>query len=196
MDVPIQMLQYFCVLAEELHFGRAAARLHIAQPALSQQLRQLEREVGSRLLERSTRRVDLTEAGRLLRMRAHEVLATLDQTSADIELLAAGRAGRVRVGFVGTATYDVLPRVALRVRAEPVLEPCDLLAEGRRGDAEPRCGPAEVQLLGEHAEVLEHRDGHVHDPNVSLRLSIGSEIEGCVISGSTRTLSAHGRRRP
>jgi DNA-binding transcriptional LysR family regulator len=121
--VELRHLRSFVVLAEERHFGRAAARLHIAQPALSQQLRQLEREVGSRLLDRSTRRVDLTEAGRLLQMRAQEVLATLDQTSADIELLAAGRAGRVRVGFVGTATYDVLPRVAQRVRAElPDLE--------------------------------------------------------------------------
>ena len=56
-----------------------------------------------------------------------------------------------------------LPRGALeQPSADPILEPGDLLAERRRRDAEPRCGPAEVQLLGEHAEVLEHRDGHVH----------------------------------
>ena len=111
-------LRSFVVLAEERHFGRAAMRLHIAQPALSQQLRQLEHEVGGRLLDRSTRRVELTAAGRLLCERALEVLATVDRTVDDLGLLAAGRAGRVRMGFVGTATYEVLPRVALRVRAE------------------------------------------------------------------------------
>ncbi|MGV3564761.1 MAG: LysR substrate-binding domain-containing protein [Nocardioides sp.] len=119
----IRLLRSFVVLAEERHFGRAAARLHVAQPALSQQLKALEREVGARLLDRSTRRVDLTEAGRLLLERAQEVLAAADRAEADLALLVAGRAGRVRLGFVGTATYDVLPRVARRVREElPDLE--------------------------------------------------------------------------
>lgn len=111
-------LRSFVTLAEERHFGRAAARLHIAQPALSQQLQQLEREVGTRLVDRSTRRVDLTDAGRLLQQRAREVLATLERTAADLALVGAGRAGTVRIGFVGTATYDVLPQVARRVRAD------------------------------------------------------------------------------
>ncbi len=114
----IRHLRSFVVLADERHFGRAAARLHIAQPALSQQLQQLEREVGTRLLDRSTRRVDLTDAGRLLQGRAADVLAALDRTAADLALVGAGRAGTVRLGFVGTATYDVLPQVARRVRAE------------------------------------------------------------------------------
>lgn len=114
----VRHLRSFAVLAEERHFGRAAARLHIAQPALSQQLKVLEREIGTTLLDRSTRRVELTEAGRLLQHRAREILADLDRTTDDLALLAAGRAGRVRLGFVGTATYDVLPRVARRVREE------------------------------------------------------------------------------
>jgi len=113
-----RLLRSFVVLAEERHFGRAASRLHIAQPALSQQLNRLERETGAPLLERSTRRVDLTEAGLLLQKRARGILAALDRTAADLGLLAAGRAGRVRLGFVGTATYDVLPRVAHRIRSE------------------------------------------------------------------------------
>ena len=77
--VETRLLRSFVVLAEEQHFGRAAARLHVAQPALSQQLKALEREVGARLLDRSTRRVDLTEAGRLLLERAQEVLAAADR---------------------------------------------------------------------------------------------------------------------
>ncbi|ANY08907.1 LysR family transcriptional regulator [Pseudonocardia sp. HH130630-07] len=114
----LRHLRSFVVLAEERHFGRAAARLHIAQPALSQQLRQLEQETGVRLLDRSTRRAELTGAGRLLQERATEILRAVDRTAADLALLATGRAGRVRAGFVGTATYDVLPRVSQRVRAE------------------------------------------------------------------------------
>lgn len=113
-----RLLRSFVVLAEERHFGRAAARLHVAQPALSQQLKQLEQQVGARLLERTTRRVELTAAGALLRERAMRVLADLDRTAADLALVAAGRAGRVRLGFVGTATYALLPSVARRVRSQ------------------------------------------------------------------------------
>lgn len=113
-----RLLRSFVVLAEEQHFGRAAARLHIAQPALSQQLKSLEQQVGARLLDRSTRRVGLTAAGALLRERAVQLLADLDRTAADLALVAAGRSGRVRLGFVGTATYELLPSVARRVREE------------------------------------------------------------------------------
>ncbi|MFB9378385.1 LysR family transcriptional regulator [Kineococcus gynurae] len=113
-----RLLRSFVVLAEEEHFGRAAARLHIAQPALSQQVKSLEQQVGTRLLDRSTRRVELTAAGRLLQERARQVLAVLERTSGDLALLGAGRGGRVRLGFVGTATYELLPTVARRVRAE------------------------------------------------------------------------------
>jgi DNA-binding transcriptional LysR family regulator len=116
--VELHHLRSFVVLAEERHFGRAARRLRIAQPALSQQLRRLEHEVGARLMDRTTRRAELTEAGRLLQRRATEILATVDRTTSDLALLGAGRAGRVRLGFVGTATYDVLPRVAQRLRVE------------------------------------------------------------------------------
>ncbi|HKJ10806.1 MAG TPA: LysR substrate-binding domain-containing protein [Ornithinimicrobium sp.] len=119
----LRHLTSFLVLCEERHFGRAAQHLHIAQPALSQQLKQLERAVGTRLVDRSTRRMELTEAGLLLRARATEILADVERTTTDLSLLARGRAGRVRLGFVGTATYDVLPRVARRLREElPDLE--------------------------------------------------------------------------
>lgn len=114
----LRHLRAFVVLADEHHFGRAAARLHIAQPALSQQIKQLERELGCALFDRTTRRVELTEAGRLLLARADPILAEVARAGDDVALLAAGRLGRVSVGFIGTATYDVLPRVARHVRAE------------------------------------------------------------------------------
>ena len=112
----IRHLRSFVVLAREQHFGRAAASLHIAQPALSQHLKQLESEVGSRLVDRSTRHVELTDAGRMLLQRAQHILTSLEASAADLRLLADGMSGTVRIGFVGTATYDLLPRVARRVR--------------------------------------------------------------------------------
>jgi DNA-binding transcriptional LysR family regulator len=119
----LRHLRSFDVLAEERHFGRAAQRLHIAQPALSQQVKQLERELGVDLFTRTTRRVELTEAGRRFADHARTVLGDVARATDDMALLATGAAGRVAVGFVGTATYDVLPRVAREVRATlPELE--------------------------------------------------------------------------
>ena len=114
----LRHLRSFAVLAEERHFGRAAGLLHLAQPALSQQVKQLERELGIELFTRTTRRVELTEAGTRLVDHARSVLADVDRARDDMALLATGRAGRVSVGFIGTATYDVLPRVAREVRRE------------------------------------------------------------------------------
>ncbi|MFF1354666.1 LysR family transcriptional regulator [Streptomyces sp. NPDC058297] len=113
----LRQVRYFLTLAEECHFGRAAARLHIAQPALSQQIKQLERELGVPLFHRSTRHVEPTEAGRQLIGYARTLLAEAERARAHMTELATGHAGRVSVGFIGTATYDVLPRVARTVRA-------------------------------------------------------------------------------
>ncbi|WP_420037151.1 LysR family transcriptional regulator [Streptomyces sp. cg28] len=113
----LRQLRYFLALAEECHFGRAAARLHVAQPALSQQIKQLERELGVPLFNRSTRRVEPTEAGRQLTGYARALVAEEERARAHLHELATGHAGRVSVGFIGTATYDVLPRVARTVRA-------------------------------------------------------------------------------
>ena len=114
----LRHLRSFTVLADERHFGRAAARLHIAQPALSQQIKQLERELGVSLFSRSTRRVEPTEAGLRFAEHARTVLGDVARAESDMEQLASGHAGRVSIGFIGTATYDVLPRVAREVRRE------------------------------------------------------------------------------
>ncbi|MFE5793970.1 LysR substrate-binding domain-containing protein [Streptomyces sp. NPDC056503] len=114
----LRQARYFLVLAEECHFGRAAARLHVAQPALSQQIKHLERELGIALFHRSTRHVELTEAGRHLMGYAHTLVTEAERARVHMTELATGQAGRVSVGFIGTATYDVLPRVARTVRAE------------------------------------------------------------------------------
>jgi DNA-binding transcriptional LysR family regulator len=122
-QVELRLLRSFVVVAEELHFSRAAARLHLAQSALSQQVRSLEHELGTLLLDRSTRRVELTPAGARLLEHARRILAAARVAELDLRALARGTAGRVALGFVGTATYDVLPQVARRVSEElPDLE--------------------------------------------------------------------------
>ncbi|MEU5270417.1 LysR substrate-binding domain-containing protein [Streptomyces hygroscopicus] len=94
----LRHLRYFAVLAEELHFGRAAERLHMAQPPLSQRIRDLERELGVRLFDRTRPRIQLTEAGALLLEHARPVLAGVDTAREAMRRLRPGEAGVLRVG--------------------------------------------------------------------------------------------------
>ncbi len=119
----LRHLRYFVAVAEECHFGRAAHRLHIAQPPLSQQIRQLEAELGVQLLIRSTRRVELTPAGARYLDRARSILAGVDAAGEEATLVADGRIGRVAIGFTGSATYELLPSLSRRLREQwPGLE--------------------------------------------------------------------------
>ncbi|MEU9152903.1 LysR substrate-binding domain-containing protein [Streptomyces sp. NPDC048417] len=113
----LRQIRYFLALAEECHFGRAATRLHVAQPALSQQIKQLEKELRTTLFTRSTRHVALTEAGHHLLEHARTLVAEEERARRHMTELADGHAGRVSTGFIGTATYDLLPQVARTVRA-------------------------------------------------------------------------------
>ena len=119
----LRHLRYFVAVAEECHFGRAAQRLHIAQPPLSQQIRQLEAELGVQLLARSTRHVELTPAGARYLERARTILAGVDAAGEEAALVADGRIGKVTIGFTGSATYELLPSLSRRLREQtPGLE--------------------------------------------------------------------------
>ncbi|MEJ7798515.1 MAG: LysR substrate-binding domain-containing protein [Solirubrobacteraceae bacterium] len=98
----LRQLRYLVALADERHFTRAAAREHVAQPALSQQIRSLEAEIGLVLVERTTRRVAITEAGELLVARARRALGELDAAQAELQSLAGVQAGRLSVGAMHT----------------------------------------------------------------------------------------------
>ena len=114
--VELRQLRYFVAVAEERHFGRAAERLHISQPPLSQQIRRLEREIGAPLLQRTTRRVDLTAGGEVLLARAREILSAVDGATEDTRRAANGEVGRLAIGFTGSATYSTLPALAGALR--------------------------------------------------------------------------------
>ena len=112
----IRQLRYFVAVAEELHFGRAAARLRIAQPALTRQIQQLEADLDAQLLARSSRRAELLPAGVLLLNRARAILAAVRQAEADTKRLSRGETGSLMIGFVHSSTYTLLPMLLAQFR--------------------------------------------------------------------------------
>ena len=114
----LRHLRYFVAVGEEEHFGRAAERLHVVQPALTRQIRQLEDEVGCALFERLKRGVRLTEAGKSFLGEARRLLSDLGHGVDRTRLVAQGKVGRLRVGFSDTATYSgELPSILRNFRA-------------------------------------------------------------------------------
>lgn len=105
----LRQIEYFTVVAEELHFGRAAMRLQMTQPPLSQQILQLERELGVKLFERSKRHVKLTNAGKVFLQEVRHVLTQLEQAKVAALRAQMGMLGRLVLGFVGSAIFDILP---------------------------------------------------------------------------------------
>lgn len=114
----LRHLKYFLAVAEELHFGRAAARLYIAQPPLSQQIKQLENEIGVRLFNRTKRTVELTEAGKVFQREAYAVLERLDKGIVKAQQAARGEAGWLSIGFVSSINYEILPNVLREFRRQ------------------------------------------------------------------------------
>ncbi len=110
-------LQLFVAVAEELHFGRAAARVGMAQPPFSQQIRKLEAELGVELLTRTSRHVALTPAGSQLLEDARALLAKRTDIITRVRQAARGETGTLRVGFAASSAFGVLPDIVLRFRA-------------------------------------------------------------------------------
>ncbi|MBI9112556.1 LysR substrate-binding domain-containing protein [Maridesulfovibrio ferrireducens] len=105
----LRQLRYFIAVAEELHFGRAAQRVHIAQPPFSQQIKSLEEEIGAKLLERNSRKVRLTEEGRYFYEQAVSILEQTDLAVSTVSRMAKGESGSVKVGFMEIAMDSLLP---------------------------------------------------------------------------------------
>ncbi|MFD5248343.1 LysR substrate-binding domain-containing protein [Amycolatopsis sp. NPDC058340] len=141
----LRHLRYFVTVAETCHFGRAAEQLHVAQPALSHTIRQLEDELGVVLLARTTRQVRVTPAGEFFLAEARRVLAGLDVGIRGVRRIGEGKLGLLRVGFTGTAAFSHLPHLAralaqrvpdveLEIRADLLTaEQCERLRTGTLG---------------------------------------------------------------
>jgi DNA-binding transcriptional LysR family regulator len=119
----LRPLQYFVVLAEELNFSRAAERLHVAQPALSQQIRNLEKRLGAELVDRGRRPLRLTEAGSYLCTEARQILASYEKAELGTREIGSGMRGWLAIGFTRSSMYSILPP-ALKAfhRAYPQVE--------------------------------------------------------------------------
>lgn len=109
--IDMRRLSYFVVVAEELHFTRAAERLHIAQPPLSYQIQQLEHDLGVQLFERNRHHVQLTEAGKVLLDEARRIFGQLEQTVRQVRRVGHGEVGVLTLGFVPSASNSILPTV-------------------------------------------------------------------------------------
>jgi DNA-binding transcriptional LysR family regulator len=107
----LRQLRFFVALAEELHFRRAAQRMHIAQPAFSEQIRRLERELGAQLFERTSHYVRLTEAGRLFWPEVRQALAQVERAASVAAQAGRGELGTVTVGFIGSAANELTPLI-------------------------------------------------------------------------------------
>lgn len=116
--IELRHLQYFRALAETLHFGRAAERLHISQPPLSRQIALLEEELGVKLFDRSRRHVELTDAGQRFYLDTGTVFAAFEQAKRNALAAARGAAGELSVGFMMSTAYSVTPAITRRYAAQ------------------------------------------------------------------------------
>jgi DNA-binding transcriptional LysR family regulator len=182
-DMETRELRYFVAVAEELHFGRAAARLHMSQPPLSQLVRRLESELGLELFVRTRRRVELSPAGGALLGRARAAVAAADEVAALAADVAGGRAGTLDVGFVGSAAFGILPALVRRFREQapavrvalhelPSARQLAALVEGRLDVGFLRAEPSDPRLrhalLAREPLLAAVPDGHP--------LSAGDEV--------------------
>ncbi len=115
-ELDLRLLRCFCAVAEELHFRRAAARLHTTQSAVSQQVKELELRLGVVLFDRNRRRVELTDAGETLYGEARELLAKAEATALRTREAARGLRGSLTFGVIGAATFDPMPHLMQAVR--------------------------------------------------------------------------------
>jgi DNA-binding transcriptional LysR family regulator len=156
----LRLVEYFIAVGEELHFGRAAKRLHIAQPSLSQQIRQLEHQLGVTLLDRDSRNVRLTHAGEVLLREGRKIVS---QARHAVQATRAAATGRLTVGFYGSAAAALLPDV-LRAFGERLpsvdvavrelfLGSIDDILDGHVAVAFTRLLPGQTEL---EVEVLAH----------------------------------------
>ncbi len=201
MNASLRQLRYFLAVAEELSFTRAAERLHVAQPAVSAQIRDLERDIGVTLLERTTRHVALTDAGRSLADDTRRLLDDLDAAWARARRAGEGRSGRLRIAYTASTAFEALGLILdeLEARAPQLQVNADQVwateAESAvlSGDADfalerlpsPHDDLAEHVLRQERLAVfVSHENPLAAQPDVSI-----GDLQGHVILTVPRTLA-------
>ncbi|MDO7836373.1 LysR substrate-binding domain-containing protein [Sphingobium sp. HBC34] len=177
----LRHLRYFIAVAEELHFSRAAARLHVAQPPLSTQIKQLEEEMGVALFLRTKRRVELTEAGSAFLIEARRVLGILDRGVALAREIGTGQRGTLRLGSVYSAIYAVVPQM---LRAFAAQHP-DISVELSEMTVQQQ-----LDALASGAIDVGILRSPIHDPSIETHLLFREGIVALVPTG--HALAARG----
>jgi DNA-binding transcriptional LysR family regulator len=148
----LRQVRYFVAVAETLSFRQAGKHLHLSQPSLSVQIKQLEEELGVPLLRRSKHRVEITPAGEVFLPAAREILLKLKQASAAARHAASGETGTIRLGFIPTASFHILPWLLDRIRSTLPLVNVEL-----------KEGPEAAQIPGIQSGDLDISLGHLGD---------------------------------
>ncbi len=149
MDVTLKQLRYFAVVAEQLNFTRAAELLHVSQPALSVQIRSLERALGVELLRRSSRSVELTETGRRFHDDITAVLDGLDRAVAHARRDRGADASPIRLTYTASTAYDALPRILDRLADGPSPDVLTSRAWSVQALEDVRSGATDIVLMRE-----------------------------------------------
>jgi DNA-binding transcriptional LysR family regulator len=183
----LRHLRYFVAVGEEQHYGRAARRLHVAQPALSRQIQDLEEEVGFKLFERLPRGVRLSAAGKLFLEDARRILQEINQAAARAARVARGQSGTLRVGFTESASWrgvvpesfrrfrQIQPNAELQLQALPSLMQLEAIRSGRLDAGFVFNMPKEDQELHQLPVAMQHIElaapkGHALTKLKELRL--------------------------
>jgi LysR family transcriptional regulator, benzoate and cis,cis-muconate-responsive activator of ben and cat genes len=169
----LRHLRYFVAVAEELSFRRAAHRLHVSHPALSQQVHDLEDELGLKLFERNSRRVAFTEAGRAFLIGARRALAAAQQAVTQAQEAAKGERGRLAIGAIGPLTSSFLPVALARFREQHPLVEATVLHMNNRAQVEAVLNGAIMLGIGYFDSAVEEDEREQLCTRLLLRSPVG-----------------------
>ena len=169
----LRNLRYFVAVAEELSFRRAAERLHVSHPALSQQIHGLENKLDLKLFERNSRRVELTEAGRAFLLGGRRVLAAAKEAIAQAQEAAKGERGRLMIGTLGLLTSSFLPVALARFRERRPLVEATTLEMNNRAKVEAVLDGSIMLAIGNFDSVVEEDEREQLCTRLLLRSSVG-----------------------
>lgn len=167
-----RLLKYFSVLAEELHFGNAAKKLHISQPPLSRQIKGLEEELGVRLFNRTKRNVQLTAYGEYLKHESYKLFNQLDVMKNHLQLMKYGAVGQIKIGYVGDFMHSVFPDILSELKHEyPKIDTILLESDTESQISSLRTGLIDIGFIRTPIEVKDIIINPIYKETFSLILS-------------------------
>jgi len=167
-----RLLKYFSVLAEELHFGKAAKKLHISQPPLSRQIKGLEEELGVRLFNRTKRNVQLTTYGKYLKHESYKLFNQLDVMKNHLQLMKYGAVGQIKIGYVGDFMHSIFPDILSELKHEyPKIDTILLESDTESQISSLRTGLIDIGFVRTPIEVKDIIVNPIYKETFSLILS-------------------------